>query len=409
MASPLTRTQRIFGSRLAEQTGLATPTVGAWLLSEMSSGAARAREQSGIHNWLNIGYTDSGQRGTSNPIWRDPVRAADATARWLRGEWAVPGFGRAAPGVQAILSARGRGVDAQLHALQTSGWASSGYPEIHTLVRQFGGRFGLQPAALTPSGHGGRASGPPAAPGAPTAPSDMGSALATLLAAQSRDTGPPQIPSTGVALPDGLAPQGYRPIVSSGGPAPRPQIDTSPLVSALTRPVTVESGVPGGGRARRGGQHVPAATAEPVQAALSWAANRLGVAEVAGSNRGPRIDDWQRSFGMLAQPWCGIFVGKALQQAGVQGIDGRIASTAAIVDMARSGEGGFVGLVSARNARPGDVWVTSPGPSGHTGIVEKVLRGGRIVVLEGNSSNSVRRVTRARGGYFARPNYPPVL
>jgi len=138
--------------------------------------------------------------------------------------------------------------------------------------------------------------------------------------------------------------------------------------------------------------------------ALRFASGRLGISE-RGTNTGDKIDQWQRSFGMHAQPWCGIFVGKALQRAGVAGVDARIASTAAIYQMARDRTGPFEGLVSASSARPGDVVVWNPGPNGHTGIVESV-KNGKITTIEGNASDGVRRrVHPPSGAYYARPRY----
>ena len=41
------------------------------------------------------------------------------------------------------------------------------------------------------------------------------------------------------------------------------------------------------------------------RAAVAWAAARVGITErPAGSNRGPQIDAWQRTFGFRAVPWC---------------------------------------------------------------------------------------------------------
>jgi hypothetical protein len=135
----LTPGQRTFVAELARETGLDQRVVAAWCLAEQSSTAADAREAAGNHNWLNIGYTDSGTYGADAPVWRDPVSAARATAGWLRGEDAVAGYGRASAGVQAILHAAGLPPEAQVAALQRSGWASSGYPDLPVLLRQVSG------------------------------------------------------------------------------------------------------------------------------------------------------------------------------------------------------------------------------------------------------------------------------
>src|SRR5581483_9742409 len=102
-ATRLTSGQQQFAERLAAQTGLDPGVIGAWLLAEESGSAATAREAAGNNDWLNIGYTDSGTYGAGDPIWADPISAADATAGWLKGEDTVPGYGPASAGVRSIL------------------------------------------------------------------------------------------------------------------------------------------------------------------------------------------------------------------------------------------------------------------------------------------------------------------
>ena len=135
----LTGGQQQFASRLATDTGLNPQVIAAWLLAEESGGAAQSRESASNNDWLNIGYTDSGTFGSADSIWHDPVGAADATAGWLKGQDTIPGYGRAAAGIQAILQTAGQSPQAQMAALQSSGWASSGYPDLATLYAQVGG------------------------------------------------------------------------------------------------------------------------------------------------------------------------------------------------------------------------------------------------------------------------------
>ena len=135
----LTSGQARFAQRLAAQTGLDPNVISAWLLAEESGGAAKSRESANNNNWLNIGYTDSGTFGAGDSIWSNPDTAADATAGWLKGQDTIPGYGRAAPGVQAILHTAGQSPQAQMAALQSSGWASSGYPDLAALYTQVGG------------------------------------------------------------------------------------------------------------------------------------------------------------------------------------------------------------------------------------------------------------------------------
>ena len=137
-AALMTPGQRVFATQLAAETGLHPQVVASWMLAEQSSTAARSREAAGNHNWLNIGWTDSGTYGANAAVWSDPAAAAHATAGWLKGQETVDGYGRASAGVQSILTAVGQSPEAQIAALQRSGWASSGYPDLPALYRQLG-------------------------------------------------------------------------------------------------------------------------------------------------------------------------------------------------------------------------------------------------------------------------------
>jgi hypothetical protein len=132
----LTSNQQQFASQLSADTGLNPGVVSAWLLAEESGSAAQSRQSAGNNDWLNIGYTDSGTYGSSDSVWSDPVKAANATAGWLGGQSTIPGYGTASSGIQSILSAVGQTPAAQISALQGSGWASSGYPSLASLYTQ---------------------------------------------------------------------------------------------------------------------------------------------------------------------------------------------------------------------------------------------------------------------------------
>lgn len=135
----LTAGQRTFATQLAAETGLNPQVIAAWMLAEQSGGAATSREAANNHNWLNIGYTDSKTYGASASVWSDPLAAAHATAGWLKGQDTVDGYGKASAGVQSILTTAGQSPEAQVQALQRSGWASSGYPDLPVLLRQISG------------------------------------------------------------------------------------------------------------------------------------------------------------------------------------------------------------------------------------------------------------------------------
>jgi hypothetical protein len=135
----LTSGQQTFAARLAQDTGLDSGVVSAWLLAEESGGAAVSRQAANNNDWLNIGYTDSGTYGSADNIWADPTAAADATAGWLKGQNTIPGYGTASSGIQSVLSTAGQPPQAQISALQNSGWASSGYPSLPSLYQQVAG------------------------------------------------------------------------------------------------------------------------------------------------------------------------------------------------------------------------------------------------------------------------------
>jgi hypothetical protein len=138
-SSMMTSGQQQFASRLAADTGMDPGVISAWLLAEESGGAAQSRQSAGNNDWLNIGYTDSGTYGSSGSQWSDPLTAADATAGWLKGQNTIPGYGTASSGIQAVLGTAGQPPATQISALQNSGWASSGYPDLPGLYQQIAG------------------------------------------------------------------------------------------------------------------------------------------------------------------------------------------------------------------------------------------------------------------------------
>jgi hypothetical protein len=135
----LTSGQQQFASALSADTGLNPGVVTAWMLSEESGTAAQSRQVAGNNDWLNIGYTDSGAYGASDSVWSDPTTAATATAQWLQGQNSISGYGGASSGVQSILSSVGQTPQAQITAIQSSGWASSGYPDLTNVYDQVTG------------------------------------------------------------------------------------------------------------------------------------------------------------------------------------------------------------------------------------------------------------------------------
>ena len=136
-SSLLTPGQEKFAGRVAELTGLDPRVVSAWELAEESGSAAQGREAAGNFDWLNIGYTDSANLGTKDSIWNDPIKAAEATAGWIKGKDTIPGYGTASSGIQAILNTVGKSPREQMMAIANSGWASSHYGNGANLIATY--------------------------------------------------------------------------------------------------------------------------------------------------------------------------------------------------------------------------------------------------------------------------------
>lgn len=161
---------------------------------------------------------------------------------------------------------------------------------------------------------------------------------------------------------------------------------------------TVQQTIPGQTTIRHG--------SSDVEAAIAAARKRLGLHENNGTNRSPSVDQLEKQFGMAGQPWCGIFLGTALREAGVK-VDSRVASVAEIESMARNHTGGFEGgWHPGRRARRGDAVIPVAGQ--HVAFVTRVDPDGTIHTIGGNQADG--RVTR--GAYradqvhgIARPGY----
>lgn len=126
VSSPLlTSGQETFVARLAMLTGLNPRVIGAWALAEESSSYASARQADDNHNWLNIGYFDSGPGAIAfNRAFRNPDTAAEKTAEFLEGKW-----GGASSSIRAILHTAGESPSQQIAAIADSDWASSHYDD----------------------------------------------------------------------------------------------------------------------------------------------------------------------------------------------------------------------------------------------------------------------------------------
>jgi hypothetical protein len=120
--------------------------------------------------------------------------------------------------------------------------------------------------------------------------------------------------------------------------------------------------------------------------ALRIALKEVGVKEQPpGSNRGPRVDQYQDADGLPGRgyPWCMAFVQWAYRQAGRPLDPAKTASVGFFLGWARG-----QGLVTSKPLR-GDVvcyQFDSNNWPDHVGIVSRVLPGGLILAVEGNTS-----------------------
>lgn len=79
----LNSNQETFAQTLSQITGLNINVVRGWVHAEEPASATGG--VNGANNWLNVGSTDSGFYGGSNPAWNNPVTAAEYTAYWMSG------------------------------------------------------------------------------------------------------------------------------------------------------------------------------------------------------------------------------------------------------------------------------------------------------------------------------------
>jgi len=83
--------QQAFIATYAKATGLNPGVVAAQVAAEEPVGASSGWH--GTQNWLNIGITDSGPMGAGNAAWQNPVKAAQLSAQWVKGQTSIPELG----------------------------------------------------------------------------------------------------------------------------------------------------------------------------------------------------------------------------------------------------------------------------------------------------------------------------
>lgn len=134
----LNKMQQTFAQRLQSDIGLEPAVICGWVHAEEPASATQA--PNGANNWLNIGAFDAGNwAGGGSDVWSTPTKGADATASFILGK-GVNGISspmHAADTIHAITAAAGKSVAEQISAIQNSGWASSGYPDLAQDVALF--------------------------------------------------------------------------------------------------------------------------------------------------------------------------------------------------------------------------------------------------------------------------------
>lgn len=143
-----------------------------------------------------------------------------------------------------------------------------------------------------------------------------------------------------------------------------------------------------------------------IRAVLDWCRSQINQTESPPfSNRGTRISVWQREFGMDGQPWCGAFVGYALQHLAALPIPNGIVYTPNIIGYGISRTGGMKGRYRWAEREPGDLIVYKfPGVSNdaadHVGILDYDRE--HIYTIEGNTSSGNSGSQNNGGGVYRR-------
>jgi hypothetical protein len=133
---------------------------------------------------------------------------------------------------------------------------------------------------------------------------------------------------------------------------------------------------------------------------LRAAASQVGISEVGGNNRGPRVAIYQAttSLGGTGWPWCQAFVRWCLDQAGLWLTGYRGASVPQFEAWARA-----AGLWRGPEATPAPGWAVvftfTPGGNvaEHVGIVTRAVPGG-VETIEGNTTAPSAGGNQANGG-----------
>jgi hypothetical protein len=143
-----------------------------------------------------------------------------------------------------------------------------------------------------------------------------------------------------------------------------------------------------------------------INEALKWAAAQINTTESpAGSNRGPKIDAWNRAVGTPPGPfayWCGAFANAVLVAGGFP--DQYWLRYCPWIEAHAQGHlDGWAWIPVGGDVRKGDlVLYDEKGIAGHVGVVETVVNNRDASTVEGNTGSGPGGSQSNGGGVFRR-------
>jgi hypothetical protein len=147
------------------------------------------------------------------------------------------------------------------------------------------------------------------------------------------------------------------------------------------------------------------------KAAIAYGKKQVGVSESPpGSNRGPKIDAWNRAVGTPPGPnafWCGAFVNACLHAGGLPD-QSFLAYCPSIEARARGGAGGWSWHSKLADGTPGDLVIyTEPSSGSVAAHVELVVTASPFDVIGGNTSANPGSGSQSNGGCVAEHRRDP--
>jgi hypothetical protein len=147
------------------------------------------------------------------------------------------------------------------------------------------------------------------------------------------------------------------------------------------------------------------------KAAIAYGKKQVGISESPpNSNRGPKIDEWNRAVGTPPGPrayWCGAFVNACLHAAGFPN-QHFLAYCPSIEQRARGAGGGWSWHSRLADGKPGDlVLYTEPKSGEDAAHVELVVTANPFDVIGGNTSASPGSGNQTNGGCVAENRRDP--